>query len=73
MFGSRKKRATGIHIGGDALNVVEMSSSSREGAKIEGLVSLDLDRWPLSVRLSRDDVSHQLLEALRVLEDSDVA
>ena len=42
-----------------------MSSSSREGAKIEGLVSLDLDRWPLSVRLSRDDVSHQLLEALR--------
>ena len=65
MFGSRKKRATGIHIGDDALNVVEMSSSSREGAKIEGLVSLDLDRWPLSVRLSRDDVSHQLLEALR--------
>jgi Tfp pilus assembly PilM family ATPase len=65
LFGSRKKRATGIHIGDDALNVVEMSSSSREGAKIEGLVSLDLDRWPLSVRLSRDDVSHQLLEALR--------
>ena len=65
MFGSRKKRATGIHIGDDALNVVEMSSSSREGAKIEGLVSLDLDTWPLAVRLSRDDVSAQLLETLR--------
>ena len=65
MFGSRKKRATGIHIGDDALNVVEMSSSSREGAKIEGLVSLDLDTWPLSARLSRDDVSAQLVETLR--------
>ena len=65
MFGTRKKRSTGIHIGDDALNVVELSSSAREGAKIEGLLSLDLDEWPLSVRLSQDDVCARLLDTLR--------
>jgi Tfp pilus assembly PilM family ATPase len=65
LFRSKKNRATGIHIGDDALNVVELSSSVREGPKVEGLLSLDLDRGALSMRLSREDATAQLLETLR--------
>lgn len=73
MFGKKRKRATGIHIGDDALNVVELSSSAREGTRLEGLVRLDLDAWPLSARLSRDDVCAQLLETLkRSVRDHDL-
>ena len=66
LFGSKEKRSTGIHIGEDALNVVELSRREHPGVRLEGLARIELADSPMSVRLANGDLRSQLRDAMRV-------
>ena len=66
MFRSKEKRSTGIHIGEDALNVVELSRREHPGVRLEALARIELAASSMSGRLASEDLRSQLRDAMRL-------